>query len=72
MTLGAFGATAGIFAIFFFGEVPRVRNDLLSKLPFIGHRFVREIPASDNVCVTSLGVDGAQEQGWSGRRTGLG
>lgn len=65
MTLGAFGATAGIFAIFFFGEVPRVRNDLLSKLPFIGHRFIREIPASDNVRTTS-----SLEGEWLGQEDG--
>ncbi|OBT39316.1 hypothetical protein VE00_10068 [Pseudogymnoascus sp. WSF 3629] len=48
MTLAGFGATAGFFALFFFGEVPIVRKDILSKVPFIGERFIREIPASDN------------------------
>lgn len=28
-TLGAFGGVAGFFALFFFGEVPRVRQDIL-------------------------------------------
>lgn len=49
MTLGGFGAAAGVFALFFFGEVPKVRNDILQHVPFIGDRFRREIPASDNV-----------------------
>ena len=29
MTLGAFGGVAGFFALFFFGEIPRVRKDIL-------------------------------------------
>lgn len=29
-TLAGFGATAGFFALFFFGEVPIVRKDILS------------------------------------------
>ncbi|OBT73969.1 hypothetical protein VF21_05962 [Pseudogymnoascus sp. 05NY08] len=48
LTLAGFGASAGFFALFFFGEVPIVRKDILSKVPFIGERFIREIPASDN------------------------
>ncbi|KFX96232.1 hypothetical protein V495_03591 [Pseudogymnoascus sp. VKM F-4514 (FW-929)] len=48
LTLAGFGATAGFFALFFFGEVPIVRKDILSKVPVIGQRFIREIPASDN------------------------
>lgn len=30
MTLAGFGATAGFFALFFFGEIPIVRKDILS------------------------------------------
>ncbi|KAK0121490.1 hypothetical protein ONS95_009784 [Cadophora gregata] len=48
MTLGAFGGVAGVFAIFFFAEVPKVRNDIMVKVPIIGQHFVKEIPASDN------------------------
>lgn len=43
-----FGVSAGIFALFFFGEVPKVRNDILQKMPVIGDYFVREIPPEDN------------------------
>ncbi|KAK5079908.1 hypothetical protein LTR70_005639 [Exophiala xenobiotica] len=43
-----FGVSAGIFALFFFGEVPKVRNDILSKAPLFGDYFVREIPPEDN------------------------
>ncbi|KAF7504230.1 hypothetical protein GJ744_002552 [Endocarpon pusillum] len=43
-----FGASAGIFALFFFAEVPKVRNDILSKMPFIGDYYVREVPPEDN------------------------
>jgi hypothetical protein len=48
MTLSAFGASAGIFALFFFGEVPKVRQDILMKIPVIGEYFHREIPPEDN------------------------
>jgi len=29
MTLGAFGVSAGIFALYFFSDVPRVRKDII-------------------------------------------
>ena len=48
LSLAGFGVSAGIFAIFFFGEVPKVRNDILAKMPVIGDYFVREIPPEDN------------------------
>ena len=38
----------GVFALFFFDEVPRVREDILRKVPIIGNYFVREIPDEDN------------------------
>ncbi|GFF49620.1 hypothetical protein IFM58399_10199 [Aspergillus lentulus] len=43
-----FGVAAGTFALFFFGEVPRVRNDILRKVPFLDEYFDRSIPAEDN------------------------
>lgn len=46
--LAGFGVSAGIFALFFFAEVPKVRNDIMSKMPFIGEYFVREVPPEDN------------------------
>jgi hypothetical protein len=45
-----FGVAAGTFALFFFGEVPKVRNDILRKVPFLDEYFDRSIPAEDNVC----------------------
>ncbi|GAB7340576.1 hypothetical protein MBLNU457_6989t1 [Dothideomycetes sp. NU457] len=45
---GGFAGVAGIFALFFFGEVPKVRKDILSKVPVIGGYFIREIPADEN------------------------
>ncbi|KAL2076244.1 hypothetical protein VTL71DRAFT_1187 [Oculimacula yallundae] len=48
MTLGAFGGVAGVFAVFFFAEIPKVRNDIMVNVPFIGKHFIKEIPASDN------------------------
>ena len=43
-----FGVAAGTFALFFFGEVPKVRKDILQKVSGIGEYFVREIPPEDN------------------------
>ena len=43
-----FGASAGVFALFFFDGVPRVRKDILQKVPFIGDFFVHEIAPEDN------------------------
>ncbi|TQS38095.1 hypothetical protein Golomagni_01408 [Golovinomyces magnicellulatus] len=49
LTLGAFGGVAGFFALFFFGDVPRVRKDIYEKIPVFGHYFEKKIPPSDNV-----------------------
>jgi hypothetical protein len=46
--LAGFGVSAGIFALFFFGEIPKVRKDILSKVPVIGEYFIHEIPPEDN------------------------
>ncbi|RQM07965.1 hypothetical protein DH86_00000843 [Scytalidium sp. 3C] len=48
-TLAGFGASAGFFALFFFGDVPRVRNDILTQIPVIGSYWVKEIHPADNV-----------------------
>ncbi|KAF2182850.1 hypothetical protein K469DRAFT_585330 [Zopfia rhizophila CBS 207.26] len=45
---GGFGGVAGIFALFFFAEVPRVRIDIMQKVPILGDYFVNEIPPEDN------------------------
>ncbi|KAF2800479.1 hypothetical protein K505DRAFT_320461 [Melanomma pulvis-pyrius CBS 109.77] len=45
---GGFGGVAGIFALFFFAEVPRVRVDIMQKVPILGSYFVVEIPPEDN------------------------
>ncbi|KAF1353358.1 ubiquinol-cytochrome-c reductase complex subunit-domain-containing protein [Delphinella strobiligena] len=47
-TAAGFGAVAGIFALFFFADIPRVRKDITSKLPFIGDHFIKEIAPEDN------------------------
>jgi len=49
MTLAGFGGVAGFFALFFFTDVPRVRKDIVTKIPIIGQHYVKEVPASDNV-----------------------
>lgn len=46
--LGGFGGVAGFFALFFFAEVPRVREDIMKKVPILGNYFHVEIPPEDN------------------------
>lgn len=49
-TLAAsFGVFAGTAALFMFGEVPRVRRDILQKFPFLDTYFDRTIAPEDNV-----------------------
>ncbi|EFE40001.1 hypothetical protein TRV_05296 [Trichophyton verrucosum HKI 0517] len=43
------GAAAGIFAIFFLGDVPRIREDILMNIPVIGSYWDRSIAPEDNV-----------------------
>ncbi|OIW31847.1 hypothetical protein CONLIGDRAFT_641625 [Coniochaeta ligniaria NRRL 30616] len=39
----------GLFAVVYFASgIPRVKKDILQKLPVIGDKFVEKIPASDN------------------------
>jgi hypothetical protein len=45
---GGFGGVAGFFALFFFAEVPRVREDIMKKVPVLGSYFNVEIPPEDN------------------------
>lgn len=44
-----FAVSAGLFAVFFLGEVPRVREDILMKIPVIGSYWERSIAPEDNV-----------------------
>ncbi|KAI0477977.1 ubiquinol-cytochrome-c reductase complex subunit-domain-containing protein [Xylaria cf. heliscus] len=46
---GAFGGVALFAVIFYASGIPRVQQDILQKIPFIGGHFIKEIPASDNV-----------------------
>ncbi|KAF1917858.1 ubiquinol-cytochrome-c reductase complex subunit-domain-containing protein [Ampelomyces quisqualis] len=45
---GGFGGVAGFFALWFFAEVPRVREDIMKKVPVLGSYFNVEIPPEDN------------------------
>lgn len=45
---GGFGGVAGFFALFFFAEVPKVRDDIMLKIPYINKYFVKEIAPEDN------------------------
>lgn len=64
MTLASFGGVAGFFAVFFFSDVPRVRKDIVQKIPIIGPHYIREIPASDNVGGTSLQTKLQRQREW--------
>lgn len=48
---GAFTVSAGVFLVFFMGEVPRVRNDILRQFPFLDTYFDRSVAPEDNVSV---------------------
>ena len=48
MMTGLFGVSAGIFALYFFNQVPRVRDDIVQKIPIIGEYFHNEVPPEDN------------------------
>jgi hypothetical protein len=50
----SFGVSAALFAVFFFGEVPRVRKDILMKIPILGDYFDRTVPPEDNVSRCSI------------------
>lgn len=44
----AFGGSGLFFLLFFFNDVPRVREDILMKLPGIGEYFHKETPPEDD------------------------
>ncbi|KAK6531591.1 hypothetical protein TWF694_002776 [Orbilia ellipsospora] len=48
VTTGAFGGVALFTALFFAEGIPRVRKDILQKIPVFGSYWIREIPPSDN------------------------
>ncbi|KAL8810028.1 MAG: hypothetical protein Q9223_007837 [Gallowayella weberi] len=51
ITAGSFGVVGATFVLFFFADLPKVRTDIMQKLPVVGDYFVREIPPSDNVSI---------------------
>lgn len=48
MTAAGFGAVAGLFAVFFFSDIPRVRRDIMQNVPLIGEHYIRDVPPEDN------------------------
>lgn len=44
---GGFAGVAGFFALFFFAEVPKVRDDIMMRTP-LGSFFKKEIAPEDN------------------------
>lgn len=54
-TLAGFAVTGIFGALYFLGDVPRVRKDILEKVPIIGPYWHREIAPEDNVrCLISV------------------
>lgn len=47
--VGTLTGSLGVFALFFLGEVPRIRNDILRQLPFFDNYFDRRLAPEDNV-----------------------
>ncbi|KAL3417073.1 hypothetical protein PVAG01_11496 [Phlyctema vagabunda] len=47
-TLGGFGGVAGFFALFFFSDIPRVRRDIMLKIPIVGDYFIKDTHPADN------------------------
>lgn len=47
-TAALFGGVLGVAGIFFLSDIPRVRTDIMQKLPFVGGYFVKEIAPEDN------------------------
>ncbi|KAI2602137.1 ubiquinol-cytochrome-c reductase complex subunit-domain-containing protein [Hypoxylon sp. NC1633] len=45
---GAFGGVALFAVIYYASGIPKVKRDILQKIPFLGGYFIKEIPASDN------------------------
>ncbi|KAK4099203.1 hypothetical protein N658DRAFT_560496 [Parathielavia hyrcaniae] len=45
---GMFGGVALFAVIFYASGIPRIQQDILQKIPVIGQRYVKHIPASDN------------------------
>lgn len=43
-----FGGALGVAGIFFASDVPKVRTDIMQKLPFVGSYFIKEIAPEDN------------------------
>ncbi|KAK7750822.1 glucosyltransferase [Diatrype stigma] len=48
LNLGAFGGVALFAVIFYASGIPKLKKDVLQKLPVIGDHFVTVIPPSDN------------------------
>jgi hypothetical protein len=55
MSAAGFGGVALVGALFFLNAVPRVRRDVLERLPVVGNYWIGkgELPPSDNVGFTS-------------------
>ncbi|RDA85901.1 hypothetical protein CP532_2705 [Ophiocordyceps camponoti-leonardi (nom. inval.)] len=47
---GMYGGAAGVAALLFVSGIPRVRTDIMERIPFVGHFFVKEpVNPADNV-----------------------
>lgn len=47
--LGLYGGAAGVAALLFTSGIPRIRVDIMERIPFVGHFFVKEpVDPADN------------------------
>ena len=68
--MASFGGVAGFFALFFFSDIPRVRKDIVQKIPIIGPHYIREVPASDNVGGNLSSINLAWQGEWKENESG--
>ncbi|KAJ5215778.1 uncharacterized protein N7498_002185 [Penicillium cinerascens] len=45
---GSFGVAAGTFALFFFGDIPRVNRDVIRQIPFLDRYYDNPVAPEDN------------------------
>ncbi|CAG9980473.1 unnamed protein product [Clonostachys byssicola] len=44
----AFGGAAGVAVLLYVSGIPRVKTDILQKVPFLGKYFITEVHPADN------------------------
>ncbi|KAL8702592.1 MAG: hypothetical protein Q9201_004224 [Fulgogasparrea decipioides] len=52
ITAGSFSLVGATMLLYFFSEVPKVRTDIMQKIPLVGDYYIKEIPPEDNVSLS--------------------